>query len=161
MSSERCEYEEDKDDFTALVPMLEYIVSEIESAIHNNPQQLNDKLSDAIASTSKIIEAAIPNESDRGKWMNDLSLIDHHNPNDRTDSCSCPQFDAKYSAFETKLPTPSHVRCIHSCDAIFCSAQCRRSKTREHAKECKALRRRKLLKSIGLSSSGEVDDEMF
>lgn len=50
--------------------------------------------------------------------------------------------------------------CTHGCDVIFCSVKCWREKRRKHEVECIALRRRRILKSIGLGGLA-ADEELF
>lgn len=48
------------------------------------------------------------------------------------------------------------VECVHACGRVFHSATCRRKHTRQHARECPALQRNKILKQIGLSPDPEL-----
>jgi hypothetical protein len=49
--------------------------------------------------------------------------------------------------------------CVHRCGVMFCGVECWRKGRRRHAEEgCDVLRRRRMLKRVGLVS---VDEELF
>jgi hypothetical protein len=49
--------------------------------------------------------------------------------------------------------------CVHRCGVMFCGVECWRKGRRRHAEEgCDVLRRRRMLKRVGLAS---VDEEFF
>lgn len=160
-------------DISNLISALEELAEDVQTASKKTPTQLEDKLDAAILKTSSLIQTAL-SEEDRKQWLSDLSTIaapkqDMVNlepsaatreatPAMRQDtiSCDCPQDDLCFRNPSAPLPTSKHVRCMHGCHVIFCSATCRKRHARAHRAVCSSLQRKKVLASIGLTGDTEL-----
>lgn len=162
----------DGGDLSELISTLERIASDVKQACDESPQKL-DNLESTIATTARLIDGAngLPKE-ERQNWLSDLATLanptsaEHESPgsvsvtakvNREPLLCNCPIDDFQFRGESNPLPTKKHVRCMHGCNLVFCSATCRKKRARTHRITCKALRQKRILSAIGLTG----DEEMF
>lgn len=161
----------DADPINSLIDILQQLATDVKSATEENPQDIEQVLEQAKRTTSNVINETLP-QGQSEQWLSELSLLFNNTTN--TDSCTCATLRAQQERERTvpttesqpnnpKSLTPpitssiqSGVNCIHGCGYVFCSAHCRRLQARQHAAECPMLRRKKVLKKIGLQSDHEL-----
>lgn len=153
-------------DAQALIHLLEAIADNVKEATTKDQDNLDEKLDEAIATTSKIIQKVLPSGA-QSEWLSDLSTITQtHQPHTKPSSamsndvnlldddstCNCP---APLSSFPSGTDSKS-VQCLHECGVYFCSATCRKRGMKTHRKACTALARKKIMSQIGLSVQPEL-----
>ncbi len=149
-----------------LISALEGICKQLEDSGSKSEAQIEAELQAAKATVKSAIEQTVDPE-DREVWKTELERLtgdtasakpkiegagekrtEAGNPADSCCNCGKP---LKRSDGKASL-----INCIHGCDAAYCSASCRRGQNRTHRPHCEALRRKSLLKQLGLSEGDEL-----
>lgn len=155
-------------DLKNLISSLESLCSSLQETALHNPTSLDSKICDAALQASHVIKATLPSEQ-QAAWLSELdSLTDATPPHgakthsenqknlkeekrsDAEDELSC-RCDTRDNRREERI-----VGCIYGCDALFCSATCRKRSAHEHARVCSALERKRALRSLGLAANDEL-----
>lgn len=161
-----------------IISALEQLATDVENKSRDNPDDVEQVLQKALTRTTELICDAIPEKEQRGEWLSELSSIGDsaksqfsHTNTPKTsrvvpknpalegsdlEQCTCPLKPEQIRNSPTVPPTLNFVQCIHGCDALFCSATCRKRRMREHRPKCHALKRKEVLKKVGLNSSEEL-----
>lgn len=158
-----------------IISALEQLATDVETKSRENPNDVEQTLEKAFARTTDLIRDAIPEEEQQSEWLSELSTIgvsrqgqsSHTNvptihvanktsQSAESERCTCPVESKQISDSVTVQPSPSFVQCIHGCDSFYCSAACRKRHMREHRSKCHALKRKEVLRKIGLNSSEEL-----
>lgn len=156
-------------DISDLISTLERIAADVQSTTVNRPDCVVDELDSAITTTTDIITKALPPEQCE-RWLTELTSLKSASPSavasssfgrtgsttEHKASCNCPITCPQLRVSEATLPSEHHVRCIHGCGVVFCSATCRKKKARDHRPNCEALQRKKILSSLGLNAQPEL-----
>lgn len=165
----------DSPELDRVIAELEALTARLESA---PPSRVENELSEVSAASSELIRQALaPDEG--AAWQKllddalqrdsaaDGSVSSDDHVKEKTNIVSLTHFGAflestendKCNRCQRKLKTGCGKLCIHGCSAVYCTVDCRKKSHREHVSKCKALEKRILMKSIGLSSNS--DGELF
>lgn len=167
-------------DLGNIITALEQLAADVESKSRDEPQDVERTLQKALSRTSELIRDAIPQKKLQNEWLSQLSTIDdacqnqssqtHPRPNaqsternpvrkgpgSESELCNCPLEGPQVENSSTEQPPRNFVQCIHGCNAMFCSATCRKRRMRDHRSKCQALLRKEILRKVGFNSSEEL-----
>lgn len=159
-----------------IISALEQLAADVEIKSRENPNDVEQTLEKAFTRTSDLICHAIPEKEQRSEWLSELSTIGDsrqsqssrtsvpttHDVTNKTsqssdsEQCTCPVELKQIPDSVAVQPSPNFVQCIHGCNSFYCSAACRKHHMREHRSKCHALKRKEVLRKIGLNSSEEL-----
>lgn len=162
---------------TTLIASLEGLASSLQKAVDDKSSEVGGEMERATEATAKIIQTALSPEQ-RDPWLEALhsattgattaspdanltmySPITASSENLESEgkaTCTCSALRAETTSGDGNLNDAKVVGCMHGCAMRFCSAKCRRRQGRQHAAECPAIARKRVLRAIGFPSDTEL-----
>lgn len=163
-------------------PEIDHVIAELEALtarLESAPlSELENELSAAVVTSSELLKTALPpDESATWQSLFDQALqlsspVETANSSvtsarNVTETMSVTHLDRSRGQISNnccqhcgqQLLEASSKGCIHGCKVSYCGVECRKIAHRDHVKECDELRRKRVMKRIGIA--GGTDGEMF